>query len=203
MCLADINVARGIAGGRLRSMLRHSSLRRRLRLGGATALGVVLFALLGGCGDDDNTDQTTAPAVTGASSSAAGNETAVDPATGAAANQDEPASDPATDQEAIKRTIEGVLSGSDPAAICGPLVTERYVTHAYGDTKGCMRAQSKKAAATNLNIAGIAISPEAVAQTSVRVKGGVYDGEQLRVVLVLQDGNWRLDSLRSNVPVGP
>ena len=103
----------------------------------------------------------------------------------------------------IKKTIEGVLGGSDPAAICGSLITERYVKQAYGDTKGCIRSQSKKAAATNLNIAGITISPEAVAQTSVEVKGGVYDGEQLRVVLVLQDGNWRLDSLRSNVPVGP
>ena len=47
------------------------------------------------------------------------------------------------------------------------------------------------------------VQPDSVAQASVTPKGGVYDGERLRAELVLDDGVWRLDSLRSNVPVGP
>jgi hypothetical protein len=200
MCLADLEVARGIAGGRLRSMLRNSRLRRRARRGSAVAATVLAIAAFGGCGGDAGSDQTTAPAVTGASSSAA---QAGEDTSGETASQDEPSSDPASDREKITQTIEGVLTGSDPAEICGPLVTERYVEHAYGDSAGCVKSQSKKAAAEKLQIGDIGISPEAVAMTTVRATGGVYDGQQLRAVLVLQDGRWRLDSLRSNVPVGP
>ena len=45
--------------------------------------------------------------------------------------------------------------------------------------------------------------PDSVAQASAEPRDGIYDGEQLRAELVLDDGVWRLDSLRSNVPVGP
>lgn len=199
MCLADYRVARGIAGGRLRSMLRPRPNRRspRSRVA-AAALVAALLVVLTGCGAGGG-DQTTAPAVTEASTGSA----LSDSGSVGMPSQDEPAGDPATDRAKIEKTIKGVLGGSDPGEICNSLVTARYVKHAYGDAAGCMKAQSKKAAAKKLEIGSISISPEAVASTAVQAKGGVYGGEQLRVVLVLQDGNWRLDSLRSNVPVGP
>lgn len=203
MCLADYQVARGIAGGRLRTMLRNnrpSRRRARARVATAALAGALFLALLGGCGDDGggNGGQTTAPALTEASN-AAGAATGK----GASTAADEPDANPANDQTKIKTTITGVLSGSDPGEICGTLVTKRFVKKAYGDASGCKKAQSPKAAADKLVIGEIAISPEAVASTSVKAKGGIYGGERLMVDLVLQDGEWKLDSLRSNVPVGP
>lgn len=199
MCLADCQVARGIAGGRLRSMLRHRPRRRSARSRAvAAAIAGALLVLMAGCGDGGG-GQTTAPAVTEASTGSA----LSDSGSAGTPSQDEPAGDPATDKAKIERTITGVLGGSDPGEICKSLVTQRYVKHAYGNAAGCMKAQSRKAAAKKLEIGPISISPEAVASTAVQAKGGVYAGEQLRVVLVLQGGSWRLDSLRSNVPVGP
>ena len=49
----------------------------------------------------------------------------------------------------------------------------------------------------------VVIHPDSVAQALARPKGGIYDGQELRAELVLDDDVWKLDSLRSNVPVGP
>jgi hypothetical protein len=37
----------------------------------------------------------------------------------------------------------------------------------------------------------------------VRPSGGVYDGERITVSLVREGGEWKIDALHSNVPVGP
>lgn len=199
MCLADYEVARGIAGGHLRSMLRRKP-SRRPALARLAAAAVVLVAVLSlaGCGGSDDGGQTTAPALTDSSASAE-----IDGSAAQTPSSDEPDGDPATDRTKIQNTITAVLSGSDPIETCQTLVTEHYVKTAYGDAAGCRKAQDPKAAADKLEIGQISISPEAVASTSVRAKGGIYAGEQLKVALVLQDGEWKLDSLEANVPVGP
>ena len=155
--------------------------------------------LLGSCGGDDGPVQTTAAAVTGAEEM-----TTTDPAAPEASEASGPApgATPA-DREAIAATLRSVLTGTAPVQVCETLVTERYVREAYGDRAGCLRAQAEARPASEASVGRIVILPASVAQASVLPRGGVYDGDRLRAELILDGDEWRLDSLRSNVPVGP
>jgi hypothetical protein len=162
-------------------------------LAAALALGVAA-----GCGEDDQRAQTTAPAVTGAAE-----VTDADKAPGTDAPEDELAEDPRTDRIAISTTLEAVLTGTDPRQVCGALVTDRYLRDAYGGARGCQAAQADVKPAESAGLRRIVILPDSLAQASTEPDGGIYDGQTLRAELVLDDGLWKLDSLRSNVPVGP
>jgi hypothetical protein len=164
----------------------------------AVALLVAAGLLLTACGDDDDPPQTTAPAVTGAAEA-----TDDEKAPGTADPEDEPSDDPTSDQTAISITLEAVLAGTDPRQVCGALVTERYLRDAYGAAGGCEAAQADTKPARNVRLSRIVVLPDSVAQASAKPTGGIYDGELLRAELVLDDGLWKLDALRSNVPVGP
>ena len=153
---------------------------------------------MAGCGEKDEEAQTTAPAVTGTDY---GSATATTPAV--TTPEDEPAPNPRTDEEAITATLRTVLSSADARATCEELVTENFVREAYGDVAGCRRGQAQGGRAKAVHVSRIVISPESVAQASVKPEGGVYGGDRLRAELVLDAGQWRLDSLRANVPVGP
>jgi hypothetical protein len=161
---------------------------------------ILALALTGasGCGGGDEPGQITAPAVTGASE-----VTDPEQAPGTEAPRDEPAEDPHTDRAAIAITLETVLTSTDPVDVCGELVTERYLREAYGGARGCKAAQADTKTATDVRLSRVVVLPDSVAQASAEPQGGIYDGEQLRAELVLDDGVWKLDSLRSNVPVGP
>jgi hypothetical protein len=159
----------------------------------------VLAALaLPACGDDDEPAQTTAPAVTGAAET-----TDAEKAPGTEAPEDEPSADPKSDRTAISMTLEAVLTGHDPRQACGELVTERYLREAYGGLQGCEGAAADAKPAKDVRVSRIVVLPDSVAQASAEPAGGLYDGERLRAEVVLVDGFWKLDSLRSNVPVGP
>jgi hypothetical protein len=41
------------------------------------------------------------------------------------------------------------------------------------------------------------------ATVTLRPVGGLYDGEKLTVSLVKENGDWKVDELKSNAPVGP
>jgi hypothetical protein len=164
--------------------------------------GLILAAALAltgaGCGDDDERAQTTAPAVTGASE-----VTDPDKAPGTDAPEDELSEDPRSDKIAISMTLEAVLTGTDPRQVCGELVTERYLREAYGSARGCQAAQADSKPANGVGVSRIVVLPDSLAQASAEPRDGIYDGETLRAELVLDEGLWKLDSLRSNVPVGP
>jgi hypothetical protein len=164
----------------------------------AFILLVVAALAVAGCGEDESMPTTTAPAVTGATEATDGQDA---PGTEDPTNQ--PAPDPATDREAIAATLAGVLTGREPGVVCDELVTERYLQRSYGGRTGCEKAQSGANPAERTRVSRIVILPDAVAQAAVTPVGGVYDGERLRAELVLDEGVWRLDWLRSNVPVGP
>ena len=85
-------------------------------------LGVVAALAVAACGDDDSMPTTTAPAITGATEATDGQD-----APGTEDPLNEPAPDPATDRGAIAATLDRVLTGSEPALVCGELVTERYL----------------------------------------------------------------------------
>jgi len=157
------------------------------------------MALVACGGDDEPPETTTAPAVIDedGTTTGAGGQTTTTNAT------DEPAEDPKTDQMAVAATLERVLTTVDPDVACVEFVTPRYVRRAFGDEAGCRAAQSGKAAADRVRVSEVVVTPESTAQAVVRTRGGVYDGQRLRAELILDEGVWRLDTLRSNVPVGP
>ena len=82
-------------------------------------------------------------------------------------------------------------------------MTERFLRRSYGDAAGCEAALKAAKPADDAGVSEIVINPESVAQALAHPKGGIYDGQKLRAELVLDDEIWKLDSLRSNVPVGP
>ena len=164
----------------------------------AAVLAVAVGLVLGGCGDDDEPQQMTAPAVTGASETVDSEK-----APGTDTPQDEPSPDPGADEAAIEAALEAVLSEDDTKQSCETLVTDRYVRRAYGDGAGCAAAQAGQKPARRVELSRIVVLPDSVAQAQAEPTGGVYDGQTLRAELVLDQGTWKLDSLRSNVPVGP
>lgn len=192
MCYEDWMVVRGRFRGRLTTL----------------AAAVMVVPGLAACGDDGPA-QTTAPAETGASESGeiadpggAGEESE---AHGEAPERDpdEPSANPAEDQAEITATLESLLAGSDPALTCGELVTDRFLRRSYGDQAGCEAALKAAKPAKAAGVTHVSVQDDSVAQALARPDGGIYDGQKLRAELVLADGTWKLDSLRSNVPVGP
>jgi hypothetical protein len=115
----------------------------------------------------------------------------------------EKSAEPVDDEAAIVATIEAVLAGKDPVKACSESVTDRFLRRAYGDAAGCEAAQAGAKPATDAGVTQVVITPDSVAQALARPKGGIYNGQKLRAELVLEEDVWRLDSLRSNVPVGP
>lgn len=168
----------------------------------AVAAAIAVAPGLAACGGGDEPAQTTAPAETGAAETDSAEETA-STTPGENPEAGKPSADPADDEADIVKTLEAVLAGSDPAGVCNDSVTERFLRRSYGDAAGCEAAQSSAKPADNAGVKQVVIHPDSVAQALARPKGGIYDGQELRAELVLDEEVWKLDSLRSNVPVGP
>ncbi len=158
---------------------------------------IFCFAVTG-CGGGGDSEDLGVPAVTNGTSESPDTPTPVP-----IAPEDEPASDPKADQDRIETTLELILVGNDPALVCGDLVTGRYLRRSFGDADGCRAAQPEIKTAQQVRVDKVVVLPDSIAQAVVRPSGGIYDGETLRAELVLDAGTWKVDSLRSNVPVGP
>ena len=196
VCLADLHLAHAGARARATALVERTRRRRGRALAAATALAAALAVVA--CGEAEQPAQVTAPAVTGADQ-----EAVAAAAPSQSAPEDEPDPDPASDRGAISRNLETVMTSADPQDVCMALVTERFVREAYGDPAGCARAQADLKPAKAARVSRVVVLPDSVAQASVVADGGLYAGERLRAELVLDAGVWKLDSLRSNVPVGP
>jgi hypothetical protein len=103
----------------------------------------------------------------------------------------------------ISEAVDAVFESGDPDKACASrYVTEHYLSAAYGGRSGCVQAQARGTAARYVHLAA-----EAQSGTKVIVKavphGGLYDGERLTVTLVKEGDAWKIDSLKSNEPVGP
>jgi len=81
-------------------------------------------------------------------------------------------------------------------------VTQRYLRVAYGDHEGCVQGQRPGGHATAVQVTH-ANSGATSAKLTLVPTGGPYDGEKLKMVLVEQNGVWKVAALHANVPVGP
>ena len=106
----------------------------------------------------------------------------------------------------VDGVLNAVLTSGDPDKACGTdYVTEHYLSTAYGGEQGCVQATKPQSAADSVDIQGLAGGSAKPGSVSVTVvpHGGVYDGERITVSLVREGLEWKIDSLRSNAPVGP
>jgi hypothetical protein len=169
----------------------------------ATLLTAACLAL-GACGGDDAGDEPTAA---GGDSAAPQAQKSPPPAPDATAAEDEPSEQGVGEvagapEPAIRAAIEDAIASGDPDRACRRAVTDAYLRDAFGDAAGCRAAQSPGFAARAVEVGEISIDGES-ARTTVRARGGPYEGERLRVRLLREGGDWKVDRLRSDVPVGP
>lgn len=154
----------------------------------ATLCSVALLALAG-CGEKDE-PETTGPVV---------------PATTSTTSVDEDLTglgdDPASDIQRIRLVIEGFLTSGEPV-VCEQYLTSDLIKRAYGDLKGCEAAQSPQSAARSVEITNGRIQASTATATAIP-DGGASNGDKLEVGLVAEGSSWLIDSLESNVPVGP
>lgn len=104
--------------------------------------------------------------------------------------------------KAIRRAVEGFLSSTDPAVVCAETVTMGFLREGFGDRNGCLDAQTSGSAADSVEITGIDAQARSARVVAVPA-GGPNDGERLKIDLVRDGPTWRIDGIRSNVPVGP
>jgi hypothetical protein len=173
--------------------------RRRPRAGAAALAVAAIAAALAGCGGGGGTSatsagSTSAAAPPGTTSRPGSTTTSTGGVFGGAAAKG----------HTVPDVLNAVLVSGDPAKACGTAyVTESYLSAAYGGKQGCTQAVSTKSAAHSVQVKGLEGGGSGKATLKVAVQGGVYDGETLTVSLVKEGQDWKLDSLKSNAPVGP
>jgi hypothetical protein len=105
----------------------------------------------------------------------------------------------------VRSVVEKVLTSADPADACGKYVTQHYLNTAYGGRQACVQAQRPGIAAKSLS--SFRISSETrqgkAVSASVVLHGGPYDGSTAKVGLLFEAGQYRVNALGANVPVGP
>ena len=114
---------------------------------------------------------------------------------------------PGDPEKAIRVAIEAVLAPHPPGAAsaqtaCGFFVTDRYLKSTYGNRQGCIRALVPGSAADAVKVSGVVIDADRGFARAIP-RGGPSSGETIAVKLVRQGSVWKVDSLRSNAPVGP
>ena len=167
------------------------------------ALLLALGLGLAGCGsDDDGGGEAGAPAIRERS----GVESAQPAPNGAAkgkvgkAKKSAGSSLPPAAQ--VDLAIKAVLASGVPGLACDRHATERYLESSFGGRGGCVRSTVPPSAATSVEVSEVRIDGDAAKALAVPT-GGPSDGERIRVELVRGGGVWKIDSLRSNAPVGP
>jgi hypothetical protein len=171
------------------------------------ALAAAMLAL-GGCGggSGDSVSSGTRPLDTGSSTT----KTAP-PTTGQTTVPSHPGTAsvivPGDPEKAIGEAIEAVLAPRPPGpssaqTACGFYVTDRYLQTTYGTRQGCVDAFVPGSAADSVKISAIVVSGESATARAVP-RGGPSSGETITVRLVRAGSIWKVDSLRSNAPVGP
>jgi hypothetical protein len=95
-------------------------------------------------------------------------------------------------------TLETVLA----RGACGNYVTDHFVEVAYGSEQACEQATKSGGTASSIDVRSLDTNGD-TATATVIPKGGPSSGDKVTVELVNEGGIWKVDSLKSNVPVGP
>jgi hypothetical protein len=166
------------------------------------AAAAVVAVAIAGCGGGGGTGTTTGTAAGAQATST----TAQAKTTGEKSGSTNPFGGGAAKGHTVADVLNAVLATGDPNKACSTdYVTDGYLTDAYGGKQGCVQAQTASSAAQSIEIVGLAggSGESGTATVKVQAKGGVYDGEKLTVMLVRDGQDWKIDSLKSNAPVGP
>ena len=102
----------------------------------------------------------------------------------------------------VDLAIKGVLASAAPDLACRRYATQGYVKTTFGSRAGCVQSTVPASAAEFVKVTKIEISGDRATAKALPT-GGPSDGEEIAVRLVRQGGIWKVDSLRSNAPVGP
>jgi hypothetical protein len=173
---------------------------------GVAAAAILAAGAVAGCGGGDDTT-TTGPATGAEGATTTGTSPETTTGGGTTTTGDGGTAEGDAEQgRTIRDVVIAVLATGDSKRACSSdYVTDSYISAAYGDQKGCEQAQTKASAAESLPIQAIELGklkpPTAVAKVAPR--GGQYDGDRLAITLIKEDGVWKIDSLKSNAPVGP
>jgi hypothetical protein len=105
-------------------------------------------------------------------------------------------------------SVKIALVSEDPALACGELVTAEYLRTAYGDEQACVAAVRSGSQARSVRIVSVKRS-DGRATVKAIPAGGPSAGETLTITAVIEHSDalegdvWKVDAVRSNVPVGP
>ncbi|MGI8462002.1 MAG: hypothetical protein ACR2OC_10265 [Solirubrobacterales bacterium] len=157
---------------------------------------------LGGCGGDETTTSTTAPGTAASSTAALEPSTSTQASTATEPAEDKPSEAPGgpDGETVIERNAQSVIGSNDPK-VCDELMTERFVGDAYGGAGGC-RAALEAQPRTDVEVSEIDIETSEASATAVPDSGSLA-GEDIELTFLLEDGEWRVDSIVADVPAGP
>ena len=167
------------------------------RLPALAILTACLGLALSGCGADEET--TTEP---GTQASTAPSTAKRTPSTAPSATSPGNVEAELSPKAQVDLAIKGVLASAAPNLACRRYATLAYVKQTFGSRGGCVQSTVPASAAEFVKVTKIEISGDQATATAVPT-GGPSDGETIKVKLVRQGGIWKVDSLRSNAPVGP
>jgi hypothetical protein len=182
---------------------RHGDRGGRTAGAAALAIAAIVAAAIAGCGGGGSSTSagtTTSGGTPGGTASAQGTTTST------GSGNPFGGSGGAAKGHTVADVLDAVLASGDPDKACSTdYVTEQYLSAAYGDEQGCEQAQTPASAAKSVKIQGLegGSSQEGTATVKVMPNGGVYAGEKITVSLVKEGDSWKIDSLKSNAPVGP
>jgi len=155
----------------------------------AAAAAVIATGLLvAGCGEKSE-PPTSGPVVTQTTTSS------TTTTTGGTTTQ------PANDQALIAAAVTDFLTKPNDPSVCDKLITPAFLKRSYGSKQGCVAARKPSALAKSVKITPASGGSATI--VTAKPKGGVFDGQTLKVTVINLDGQWTIDKITSNAKVGP
>ena len=100
--------------------------------------------------------------------------------------------------EQVAQTLRTALTTSDPAVLCGEVLSSGLVARVYGSAERCVAVERGSAGSRrpprSVDVSGVEVDGER-AGASVSVRGGTQDGVRGGLSLVREDESWRVDDL--------
>jgi hypothetical protein len=109
---------------------------------------------------------------------------------------------PAPTRGHVRAVIEAFVTSTNPAVVCGAVVTDDLLERAFGDRRGCREALAPEAVADRVEVRAIRVGEGGASAIAVP-RGGVNDGLEVEVELVESNGALLIDRFEADVPPGP